>query len=423
MNENRPNMPSLLVEIEAYHQGRSQTLPVKYQDESANQERDNIKHGKQVFQRAIDKLLTSENVVVLLGSGASLALNADETNKVAPSMADLWDACEESCADFNDVKSMVMVGYSNEKKDIEALLSRCKGFVEYAADGENRTSIEAFIKVAEKSICKQTDFADKKELAGGIGNLHGVLLERLGRRSPRLGRLKVFTTNYDRCVEVAAEQKGFVLIDGFSFSSRPAYSPGWFDYDIIRRHVGPEEKETRLQNVAHLYKLHGSVDWLSENGRVVRRPLKDSETPLLIYPRSDKYQTSYQSPFIDMIAAWMQALRQPKTTLLCIGFGFNDDHLVSPILSSLARQGDFNLVVASRNLFNNSSFSAKYLAALRGLVSQGDERISLLSASFSDLAPMFPQSRAESPQEQLARAATMLIHQHQSTAATSQGGE
>lgn len=406
---------SPLVEIEAHHQGRTQRLPVKYQGDNAINEQDELKQGKQLFDRAVEKLLSSENVIVLLGSGASLALNKDNA-KVAPSMADLWNECEKSQDKFDEIKTTV--GYNDKKKDIEALLSRCKGFVEYAADKAKSAPIEVFIKAAEKTIFEQTNFADKPELSGDIESLHGILLERLGRRSPRLGRLKVFTTNYDRCVGVAAEQKGFVIIDGFSFSSRPSYSPGWFDYDIIRRSAGPEERETRLQNVAHLYKLHGSVDWLEEgDGRVVRRPLKDSETPLLIYPRNDKYQASYQSPFIDMISAWMQALRQPKTTLLCIGFGFNDDHLVAPVFSALARQGDFNLIVASRSLFDSASFNEKYRKTLRDLMSSGDERVALMSAGFADLAPLFPQTRAESPQEKLAR----LIYKN--GVASAQGGE
>lgn len=392
---------SPLIEIEAHHQGKIQRLPVKHQEDNASDEQDDLKQGKQLFDRAVEKLLNSENVIVLLGSGASLALN-NGAAKVAPSMTDLWDACEKSHDKFDEIKTTV--GYNDKKNDIEALLSRCKGFVEYVADKAKSAPIEAFIKAAEKTIYEQTNFADKPELSGDIESLHGILLERLGRRSPRLGRLKVFTTNYDRCVEVAAEQKGFVIIDGFSFSSRPSYSPGWFDYDIIRRSAGPEERETRLQNVAHLYKLHGSVDWLAEDdGRVVRRPLKDSETPLLIYPRNDKYQASYQSPFIDMISAWMQALRQPKTTLLCIGFGFNDDHLVAPVFSALARQGDFNLIVASRSLFDSASFNERYRKTLRDLMSSGDERVALMSAGFADLAPLFPQTRAESPQEKLAR--------------------
>jgi hypothetical protein len=207
---NGKNSP--LIEIEAHHQGKIQRLPVKHQEDNASDEQDDLKQGKQLFDRAVEKLLNSENVIVLLGSGASLALNT-EAAKVAPSMTDLWDACEKSHDKFDEIKTTV--GYNDKKNDIEALLSRCKGFVEYVADKAKGAPIEAFIKAAEKTIYEQTNFADKPELSGDIESLHGILLERLGRRSPRLGRLKVFTTNYDRCVEVAAEQKGFVIIDGF----------------------------------------------------------------------------------------------------------------------------------------------------------------------------------------------------------------
>lgn len=64
---------------------------------------------------------------------------------------------------------------------------------------------------------------------------HRTFLHRLSRRRARDQRLKVFTTNYDLCFELAAGQLGGIALDGFSFSKPRHYDPRFFSYDIIRR--------------------------------------------------------------------------------------------------------------------------------------------------------------------------------------------
>jgi SIR2-like domain len=70
-------------------------------------------------------------------------------------------------------------------------------------------------------------------------------LQRLKDFVPEHGRLKVFTLNYDLCVEDACRDAGIELVTGFSHSEGK-WSPSLFQ--------GPSSG-------INLYKLHGSLNW------------------------------------------------------------------------------------------------------------------------------------------------------------------
>jgi len=59
------------------------------------------------------------------------------------------------------------------------------------------------------------------------------------------------------------------------------------------------------------------------DGEIVRSQ-GDVGEPILIYPRSSKYQEAFDAPYLDMMGALQAALREPDTALVISGFGFND---------------------------------------------------------------------------------------------------
>lgn len=343
------------------------------------------REGKGLLASRIADILLSENLIVLTGLGTSLCLRDplspdDPSKSRAPRMRDLWRGIQSeyersveksSTNAFQAILHKVRYEPAEGQENVEHLLSHCQLYVQLNSD----PSVNEFIRISEMTIRNLCSFAiDEDSL-----RWHKAFLLKVGRRSTRQPRMKLFTTNYDRCFEEAANLARFVVIDGFSHTIPQQFDPSQFSYDFVRR---DHEKDIPdyIPNVFHLYKLHGSIDWELEPGTsdgVVKKA--NPERPAMIFPRQGKFEASYRQPYFEMMARFQSALRQPKTGLLIIGFGFNDDHISQPIRSALnsnvglkccvvnpAFRGDLTLADASHN---------RTLTYIERLGAEGDRRI------------------------------------------------
>jgi SIR2-like domain len=285
--------------------------------------------------------LTTRNLLVLTGSGASIAVGG-------PSMGKLWDACSV-LPEHNEVVALVNhPRAANREKDIEHLLSLCLFYSRLHADTDpGGKKVKEYQVNAEKEISRLC-----REFVGPAGGMNGYV-ELLRRLVPRRGdfpRTKIFTTNYDLCLEVAAEHLGMPYVDGFSFGYPRRFHGRWLDYDFVRRGKDRTGSEF-LDGVFQLLKLHGSIDWeLEEATRTIFRVPKTSK-PHLVYPRDEKFALSYEQPFLEMISRYQSALREPDTCIFVVGFGFNDHHLVQPIRTALlTNPNSFKMVIADHQI-------------------------------------------------------------------------
>ncbi|QXC52014.1 SIR2 family protein [Agrobacterium salinitolerans] len=390
-------------------------------------------------EEALLQSIHSTNLVVLLGSGASFcAKNA--TGAAAPSMAGLWHAVRENASegdilggydDFDDIVRDV-TGKSPVKTpdgkviagDIEALLSLCKMKLELmnvSARDEEKIDpkgailkLTDFIEKAEKTILRQVDFVNgETELTA-----HKGLVQKLAKRAVEKPRVKLFTTNYDLCLEEASSRLGVILVDGFSHSAEQRFNRDHFHHDIVRRPTSGT-KADYIDGVFHLYKLHGSVDWRRRpDGIVIRSRSTDAKTlkPVLIYPRSTKYQEAFETPYLDMFAALQAALREPDTTVIVSGFGFADDHISSPIWSALESNLGLRFIMVDPSYIPAKELDAidpdhlmkakiggqkPYQKKIMRLVQEGDPRITVLNGRFEDLVDAIPAITGETDRQRL----------------------
>lgn len=395
-----------------------------------------ISGAKSRVNEVLTQAVHSTNVLTLLGSGASFcAKNAG--SRQAPGMSDLWKAARErvsngnpvNYAKFDDVVLDVIGTLPPEENgkrtagDIENLLSLCKmklELMEVRAKEKEKIDpagpiqkLKSFVEVAEGAILEKVDFVDQSTDLPA----HRGLIQKFAKRAVDKPRVKMFSTNYDLCLEEAASRLGVILVDGFSHSAEQRFNRDYFQHDLVRRQTSGT-KADYIDGVFHLYKLHGSIDWRRRtDGVVIRSRATDpSLKPVLIYPRSTKYQEAFEIPYLDMFAAFQAALREPDTALLIAGFGFADDHISAPIWSALESNLSLRLILvdpsfipavkldaypAPEHLLDVGLPTRKYQNRMARLVAEGDPRVTLLNGRFEDLVDAIPAITGESDRQRL----------------------
>lgn len=156
--------------------------------------------------------------------------------------------------------------------------------------------------------------------------------------------IHVITTNYDRLIEYAADDAGFMHDTGFMPGYLQVRDAQWASVLKSSPH-GP-----RIVEVA---KVHGSVDWFVDKSRIVRAlpnlpDSLDSLSPLIVTPGTRKYQDAYDEPYRSMIQRADACLKQ-ASGFMCIGYGFNDQH-IQPILLERSVQEQIPVIVLARTL-------------------------------------------------------------------------
>lgn len=347
----------------------------------------------EVFGKELRAFLETPNLLVLAGSGTSLG------EKVGgPSMEKLWKAVRK-LKGFAEASKAVRHPEADE--NIESLLSRCKSAVQFL-QGAVKTIVEEFVRVAEQEIFEQCSaFLDTADLGA-----HKEFLRRLAARAPTKPRLRLFTTNYDRCFEQAAGALGYPVIDGFSYASPRRYAAEFFHYDFVRREAGGPELGNYVENVFHLLKLHGSVDWDVKAGALVmdQQPAQHC----LIYPVNATLEPACTQPYLEMMGQFLMALRQPHTALLTLGFGFADESLLQPIRTAMESNPSLKLWVVDRACEGKTFTPGSFQEQLKKRVGIRDDRIALINADFDQFVELIPSPAQITPEEKLINLLTEL---------------
>lgn len=141
------------------------------------------------------------------------------------------------------------------------------------------------------------------------------------------GGLPVITTNYDRLVEVAAEEAGLgvdsLFVGQFAGALNEVESRLSFCREVTLK---GRSVQYRYQPRVNVYKPHGSLDWYYRNNKPVRYGGELGLPRLIITPGLNKFRNGYESPFDRHRERANRAIDQASRFLI-LGYGFNDDHL------------------------------------------------------------------------------------------------
>jgi NAD-dependent SIR2 family protein deacetylase len=174
-----------------------------------------------------------------------------------------------------------------------------------------------------------------------FGALHGKHTEE-----PK--QLFIFTTNYDRAIENiwrhGLSEEGannYRLIRGFTPSEYAGYAFTPSEYD-----TQPDQGEILVK----LFKLHGSLNWIRQNGQVLESPTNDYlQSNAVIYPLRTHKTSDASEPFKTLFQRFEHALQETIDILLVIGSSLRDRHIRQTIRRALAERQEFRVVIHDPN--------------------------------------------------------------------------
>lgn len=300
---------------------------------------------------------TTENIVVLMGAGASVVGNQDKnyghTVAMLASEIDLQLKKEANYYTLNEIIQKVnykeQFSEENKKFNLEDLLSKIEMYFNFIEDEvgseEDKKFKETYTKI--KKIIKDKTSYDYTPIAFK----HVGFIKLLTEMHTAPNRLSIITTNYDTVIEDAANAANFTVFDGFTFTHKPVFDISMFDWLLAKpiSNVKSNKLEYKKQ-VLNILKIHGSLTWQREGETIIRKSKNDIKDPIMIFPSSSKYMHSYEEPYFELFTKFQELLRKPNTLLITTGFSFADNHISKMITQAIRTTPSLSLLVTDYSI-------------------------------------------------------------------------
>jgi hypothetical protein len=298
----------------------------------------------------LTSLFQSEHFSLLIGSGITNAVYNLALTKQASDMnmaffsiiKEIEKAAQESARKAGRKQG----NFEDQLRVANELLRGLEIQDETTKAEDLQTSInEAMLKFSCYILKNESSIAgaEEKKREAAFNTLVTFLMSFASRSGTR-DRLNIFTTNYDRLIEVGAEFAGLHLLDRFIGQLMPIFRSSRLDLDIHYNPPGIRGEPRYLEGVARFTKLHGSIDWV-QTGNDIRRiglpfgaeaiepylqiPGFSTAAPyeLMIYPNAAKDRETAYYPYVELFRDFASAICRPNSTLVTYGYGFGDEHI------------------------------------------------------------------------------------------------
>ena len=324
----------------------------------------------------LTSLFQSTHLSLLVGSGLTQAAHQIAQNKAAPAM---------DLIKFNEYDNKI----NDEVKRTAKETNREEGnFEDQIRVANELIRGLKILGTAEPGFPKEKFDTLKNDLTNGLEGLSHNLLEAernlveaeepkqdksfrylvsflmsFASRVTERERLHLFTTNYDRVIEFAADVAGLRLIDRFVGALSPIFRASRLDVDMHYNPPGIRGEPRYLEGVARFTKLHGSLDWV-DTGKAIRKiglpfgaqaatpylevPSLKGADPMnvMIYPNSAKDRETTLYPYVELFRDFAAAICSPNNTLVCYGYSFGDEH-INRVIEDMLTIPSTHLVVIS----------------------------------------------------------------------------
>lgn len=263
--------------------------------------------------------LKLDKAIFLFGNGASLYAGSKDTRKFdiakyAPKYEKLGKLMQKLAG-----------AWGIEEQMNELLITRA-----YLHVMENTRKISELDKliseIKEELINSFVNSLDYDKLY-----FHEVFLLKL-RSFGCLTKSEIFTSNYDLAFEYTMDKWGIDYEDGFS--------------GFVNRKF--DSRKLHGRNQTALVKIHGSVNWVTENGEVKEyqpsfeggKVIIEDTDPVLIYPTSDKLYQTYASPYSELMRYMLDEMGTERNVIFTLGYKYGDEHINEILFKSLKNSGN-----------------------------------------------------------------------------------
>lgn len=325
-----------------------------------------------LFKKAIRKETSSfihrlyNNIVVLIGAGASVLCTnntidrrfgktvfmlAEEINRSLKIDDKLFTLQE--LADLCKYTERVEIGDGsllNPKFNLEDFLSDLIAFKKYVSLTE-ASKYEASENRIFELIVENTSYEYDNNCLK-----HSTFINTVAHLVKAPNKLTIVTTNYDTLIEDAADEMGYTVMDGFSFSHRPYFDSDMFEWNFVKdiENIKTNELEYK-KNIINLLKLHGSLTWERDDRGIRRKEKNEVVKPIMIFPSSNKYMQSYQEPYFELFTKFQELLKRPNTLFITAGFSFSDDHISQMIYQAVLHNKSLGVLVTDYSIEQNNA--------------------------------------------------------------------
>lgn len=309
-----------------------------------------------LVKNKIREFFNLKNINFLFGSGTS--------SGAIPTMNGLFENLKfdkkKEVAEKEEFECIVNKVGKNLEATLEVMYSARTYYDGIQTDDE---SVEEYKKLYNRLIHRieayifnsinvdMTNDASKKVL-----EYYKTFYQKIALRNKDLSRIRVFTTNNDLFNETALDSLNIHYINGFGGGLRKYFNPALFNYTWSKRMDTSIDKYEPIENMAYLYKIHGSINW-QETEHKMNNYFNIEELPpqqlspkksVLIYPTPTKQDKSLGVPYVDLFREFQNKLLEPHSVLFVIGYGFNDRHVNDIIYRALATNSTINVVIFSK---------------------------------------------------------------------------
>ncbi|MDE2741315.1 MAG: SIR2 family protein [Gemmatimonadota bacterium] len=307
----------------------------------------------------LTSLVQSEHLSLLIGSGLTHAVHGLATCKPLPGMTPIVfeELNTEILKEVGRTAKAVGREDGNFEDQIRVATELLRGLEiiastksedapEHGQVSTLRSNLTAALQSFVDSILegeRNLVLMDSKQRERAFNYLVSFLMSFASRSGTR-ERLQLFTTNYDRYIEVGADTAGLRLIDRFVGTLAPIFRASRLDVDLHYNPPGIRGEPRYLEGVVRFTKLHGSVDWLDCDGAIRRIGLPFGATDtapflsapglegsdaarLMIYPNAAKDRETTAYPYVELFRDFAASICRPNSTVVCYGYSFGDEHI------------------------------------------------------------------------------------------------
>ena len=305
------------------------------------------------IKQKIAELSSIKNISFLLGAGAS--------SGAVPSMKTMYNDIENDITEVDGDEKVLYKSINGDNlEEILTILHAKKHYLQgiekadSKADSKEKSNVESLINRIENLMYSKINIDLSSEKTTKSLDLYKQFYQKTALRNKDLSRVNIFTTNNDLFNEKALDTLNINYNNGFGGGLERVFNPARFHYTFSKKIDANLEKFEPLENMVYLYKLHGSISWIEQEGNslfniheipVTGGEGNNKENHVLIYPTPLKQAQSLGTPYADLIREFQTKLSLPNSVIFIIGYSFSDEHLNNIIYQALASNSSISVVI------------------------------------------------------------------------------